>query len=55
MVGDNMKPMTLEEALDQMGLLVHRFSVFLDAADQSYALLYKREHGDYGLIAPEPA
>jgi len=46
------KPMTQEEALAQMDLIGHDFFLFLDAATSDYALLYKREDGDYGLLAP---
>jgi putative sigma-54 modulation protein len=46
------KPMSQEEALAQMDLLGHDFFLFLDAATSDYALLYKREDGDHGLLAP---
>jgi putative sigma-54 modulation protein len=46
------KPMSQEEALAQMDLLGHDFFLFLDAASNEYALLYKRRDGDYGLLAP---
>ena len=47
------KPMTVEEALEQMELLGHSFFLFLDADVKQYALLYRRTAGDYGLIIPE--
>ncbi|MEX0750620.1 MAG: ribosome-associated translation inhibitor RaiA [Dehalococcoidia bacterium] len=46
------KPMSQEEALAQMDLLGHDFFLFLDAAANDYALLYKRRDGDYGLLTP---
>jgi putative sigma-54 modulation protein len=46
------KPMSQEEALAQMDLIGHDFFLFLDAASDEYALLYKRKDGDYGLLAP---
>jgi putative sigma-54 modulation protein len=46
------KPMSQEEALAQMDLIGHDFFLFLDAASNEYALLYKRRDGDYGLLAP---
>lgn len=46
------KPMSQEEALAQMDLLGHDFFLFLDASSGDYALLYKREDGDHGLLAP---
>ena len=49
------KPMSQEEALAQMDLLGHDFFLFLDAASNEYALLYKRRDGDYGLLAPRRA
>ena len=47
------KPMTVEEAVEQMELLGHTFFLFHDADTRSYALLYRRRDGDYGLILPE--
>jgi putative sigma-54 modulation protein len=46
------KPMSQEEALAQMDLLGHDFFLFLDAGSGDYALLYKRDDGDHGLLAP---
>ncbi len=46
------KPMSQEEALAQMDLIGHDFFLYLDAATSDYALLYKREDGGYGLLAP---
>lgn len=48
-----MKPMTEEEALEQMELLGHNFFLFLDAATNQHALLYRRRDGQYGMIIPE--
>ena len=47
------KPMTTEEAVEQMELLGHNFFLFLDADFGQFALLYRRSAGDYGLIIPE--
>lgn len=49
------KPMTEEEAVEQMELLGHTFFLFFDADAGSYALLYRRRDGQYGLILPEPS
>lgn len=46
------KPMSEEEALAQMDLIGHDFFLFLDAATNEYALIYKRKDGDYGLLSP---
>ena len=47
------KPMTLDEAIDQMELLGHDFFLFFNADAGEYRLLYRRRDGDYGLIEPE--
>jgi putative sigma-54 modulation protein len=47
------KPMTEEEAIEQMELLDHDFFLFFDADANTYAVLYRRRHGDYGMIIPE--
>ena len=46
-----MKPMTRDEAILQMNLLGHNFFAFRDTeADGSFAVVYKRNDGGYGLI-----
>lgn len=47
------KPMTTEEAVEEMELLGHDFFLFYDAGLDQFALLYRRRAGDYGLIIPE--
>jgi len=47
------KPMTEEEAIEQMELLHHDFFLFFDADAGTYVLLYRRRDGDYGMIIPE--
>lgn len=47
-----MKPMTPEEAAQQMELLHHSFFVFLNSQTQDVNVVYKREDGNYGLIEP---
>lgn len=46
------KPMSVEEAVEQMELLGHTFFLFFDASANQYALLYRRRDGDYGMIQP---
>jgi putative sigma-54 modulation protein len=46
------KPMSEEEALAQMDLLGHDFFLFLDERTRDFAVLYKRNDGDYGLLTP---
>ena len=46
-----MKPMTREEAILQMNLLEHSFFAFRDQDNGgSFAVVYKRNDGGYGLI-----
>ena len=47
------KPMPLDEAMNQMELLGHDFFLFLDADTERLNLLYRRDDGNYGLIEPE--
>jgi putative sigma-54 modulation protein len=47
------KPMPVDEAINQMELLGHDFFLFIDADTERLSLLYCREDGDYGLIEPE--
>ena len=49
------KPMTATEALEQMEMLGHDFFLFHDADEGQFALLYRRQTGDYGMIIPELA
>ena len=48
----NVKPMSLEEAMDQMELLGHDFFLFYNPDDKKINLLYRRKDGNYGLIEP---
>lgn len=47
------KPMTVEEAMEEMELLGHAFFVYHDAEAETFAVLYRRRAGDYGVIIPE--
>ena len=47
------KPMPVDEAINQMELLGHDFFLFIDADTERLNLLYRRKNGDYGLIEPE--
>ena len=49
------KPMSPEEALEQMELLSHDFFIFFNAENDHFSVLYRRGDGDYGLIEPELA
>jgi putative sigma-54 modulation protein len=48
----DVKPMSLEEAVDQMVLLDHDFFLFFNPDDNLINLIYKRKDGNYGLIVP---
>jgi len=45
----SIKPMSPEEAILQMNLLGHEFFVFKNQ-NETFAIVYKRKQGDYGLI-----
>ena len=48
------KPMTQEEAILQMNLLGHSFFAFKNEdAGGSFAVVYRRNNGDYGIIEDE--
>ncbi|OGO01377.1 MAG: ribosomal subunit interface protein [Chloroflexi bacterium RBG_13_52_14] len=49
------KPMTPEEAIDQMELLSHDFFIFFNPESNKFSVIYKRGDGYYGLIEPELA
>ena len=47
-----MKPMSPEEAANQMELLHHDFFVFRNQDTEQVNVVYRRRDGDYGLIEP---
>jgi putative sigma-54 modulation protein len=47
------KPMTVDEAILQVGASEEGFLVFRDAATERVNVLYKRRDGNLGLIEPE--
>jgi putative sigma-54 modulation protein len=49
----SLKPMTPEEAAEQMELLGHEFFLFVDAGNERCSVIYKRRDGQYGLLVPE--
>ena len=48
-----LKPMILEEAIEQMELLEHSFFLYFDAEAEEPKLIYQRKDGNYGLIEAE--
>jgi len=47
------KPMSVDEAIEQIEILGHSFFLFFDADAEEIRLLYRRNDGNYGLIEPE--
>jgi putative sigma-54 modulation protein len=50
-----MPPMALEEALHQLELIDHDFYVFRDATSGQIQVVYRRNHGGFGVIQPREA
>ena len=52
----SIKPMTPEEAILQMNLLEHEFYAFRNREeDNSFAVVYRRKNGGYGIISASDA
>lgn len=49
----SIKPMVVDEAVDQMELLGHDFFLFHNADEDQMNVVYKRRDGAYGLLAPD--
>lgn len=49
----DVKPMSLDEAAEQMELLDHDFFFFLNADTGQFNVLYRRRDEEYGLIEPQ--
>ena len=47
------KPMDEEEAIIQMELLGHEFFMYKDSNSNKYAVVYKRNDGNYGILESE--
>ncbi len=47
-----LKPISPEEAADQMELVGHDFYVFLNTETEQIGVIYRRNDGNYGLIQP---
>lgn len=48
----SLKPMDVDEAIEQMELLGHDFYLFQNAAEEQLNVVYRRQDGSYGLLAP---
>jgi ribosomal subunit interface protein len=49
------KPMYIDQALEEMELLAHNFYIFQDAETNQISVAYRRNDGGYGLIRPQLA
>lgn len=49
----DVKPMTPEDAVDQMEYLGHDFFFFMNSLTSKYNVVYLRKDGKYGLIEPD--
>lgn len=47
-----MKPMEVDEAIDQMQLVGHDFFLFRNVDEDELNVLYRRRDGSYGLLGP---
>jgi putative sigma-54 modulation protein len=50
-----MAPMTLDEALHQLEIIDHDFYVFRDSDSQQIQVVYRRNHGGFGVIQAKDA
>jgi ribosome hibernation promoting factor len=50
-----LRPMTADEAIEQMTLLGHHFYVFLNSENNRVNVVYLRDDGNFGLLQPEIA
>jgi putative sigma-54 modulation protein len=50
-----MPPMDLDEALHQLELIDHDFYVFRDSGSGEVQVVYRRNHGGFGVIQPKGA
>lgn len=48
-----LRPMSIEEAIDQLEMIGHDFYIFLDETKRTVSVLYLRGDGDYALIETE--
>jgi len=47
------KPMSIQEAIEELNLLKNDFIIFTNAETNEVNVLYRRKDGNYGLIEPE--
>ena len=49
----SVKPMSVDEAIEQMELLGHEFFLFVNPDSNKFNVVYRRKDGNYGLLQPE--
>ncbi|HEX5500535.1 MAG TPA: ribosome-associated translation inhibitor RaiA [Thermomicrobiales bacterium] len=49
----SLKPMDVDEAIEQMELLGHDFYLFQNAVENNFSVVYRRRDGAYGLLIPD--
>ncbi len=47
-----MRPMSVEEAIEEFGMIGHSFYVFVEEGTNAVKVLYLRDDGNYGIIEP---
>ena len=47
------KPMSVEDAVDQMSMLGHAFFIFINSDTNEVCVIYQRADGNLGLLEPE--
>ncbi|MDR0928844.1 MAG: ribosome-associated translation inhibitor RaiA [Oscillospiraceae bacterium] len=47
------KPMSVEDAIDQLSMLGHNFFIFINSDTNKTCLIYQRTDGNLGLLEPE--
>lgn len=50
-----LKPMSIDDAIEQMDLLGHSFFLFINDQTNATSVVYRRHDGNYGLLEPENA
>jgi putative sigma-54 modulation protein len=49
----DIKPLSLDEAIDEMELLGFNFYMFMNAESSQLNVIYRKENGTFGLLEPE--
>jgi putative sigma-54 modulation protein len=49
----DVKPLSIEEAINQMTIMGYRFYMFMNAETSLINVVYHKDNGTYGLLEPE--